>query len=283
MLIDADFNTGTGWDGADFQLSLEWKNPITKLIDSWDKSIIEHPLPGLSRTIGSVAHNYTGFFEKNGKYVTLSIDLNSIGSPNEYRIIYYAFVKKNDGLNTLDFSSWTDIPPPELSLVSENPIVLRRPSNEIVGVQLKSSTGFIPNIVNFIPIQIPSTIKVKYIHNEPNLSSSGPVSFNIEVPENAPVGRYDIPLLTNISTTESHFPNIFNIKYVPPTKSDTIKIVNLSMTILKPLGFSDWFRQEWDTYGDFIGLIGGGFAAGAASLAFDRVRSRNKKVHAEDE
>ena len=199
------------------------------LIGSWDKNFIEHPMPGLSRTLGPVIHNYIRFFEKGNRYVTLSADLSAMGFPSKYRVIYYALVSRQDGRDTLDFSSWVDIPQPKLSLVSPNPIILTKGGHEIVGVQLKSSTGFIPNVTNFVPIERSSTIGLTFNPNKPYASSYEPATFKIDVPDHTPVGKYEIPVLANISTTESNFPNIFGINYIPPTKSYTLKNVNLSI------------------------------------------------------
>ena len=52
--------------------------------------------------------------------------------------------------------------------------------------------------------------------------------------------------------------------------------VNLTIKVLEPLTFQQWFKEGWDTYGSLISLLGGGFAAGAASLVFDRLRGNHR-------
>ena len=75
MLIDVDSNLGTGWDGADYEISMTWSKYIkAKLSESWDKSVIEYPMKGLSKLMSPIIHNYTGFYENGEKYVTLSVD-----------------------------------------------------------------------------------------------------------------------------------------------------------------------------------------------------------------
>jgi hypothetical protein len=45
---------------------------------------------------------------------------------------------------------------------------------------------------------------------------------------------------------------------------------------LKPLDLSERFKDFWDVWGQPISLIAGGFAAGLASLTFDRMKKRKK-------
>jgi len=280
MLIDADSNLGTGWDGADYGVNMMWSKYIkgtTKLSEMWDKSVIEYPIKDLSKLMSPIIHNYTGFYENKGKYITISANLAAIGSPTKYKVIYYALVENTAGMKTLDFTSWTDIPPSSFSLFSPDPIVIRNGDPpQTVGLQLKSTSGEVPSRINFTQIENSSSIKVTFNPDKSNISSYMPSPFRIEVRPNTPVGKYEIPLLVNISTIVSKFPDLFGINYYPPTESSTIRNVNLSMTVQEPLTFSEWFKEGWATYGGFIGLIVGGFAAGAASLTFDRIKMRKK-------
>lgn len=280
MLIDTDSNLGTGWEGADYEISMAWSKYIkstAKLSESWDKSVIEYPIKGLSKLKSPIIHNYTGFYENGGKYVTISVDLVGIGSPTKYKVIYYALVNRN-GIKTLDFTSWTDIPPLSYSLFSPDPIVIRKGDPpQTVGLQLKSTTGEVPSRLNFTPTENSSSVKVTFNPEKSNISSYMPTPFRIELQPTTPIGRHEIPLLVNISTVASKFPDLFDIEDYPPTESSTIRNVNLSMTVKEPLTFSEWFKEGWATYGGFIGLIVGGFAAGAASLTFDRLKMRKKR------
>jgi hypothetical protein len=59
-----------------------------------------------------------------------------------------------------------------------------------------------------------------------------------------------------------------------PTFGYTAVPANLTIDVLKPLDLSERFRGFWDVWGQPISLIAGGFAAGVASLTFDRIKKR---------
>ena len=80
MLIDADFNPNTGYDGFDYQLQVGWKNQ-TK---TWDKTLLEWGRNGQTRILDE-KHNYSGFFEKQEKFVELLLNLSSIVNPIKYK------------------------------------------------------------------------------------------------------------------------------------------------------------------------------------------------------
>ena len=50
--------------------------------------------------------------------------------------------------------------------------------------------------------------------------------------------------------------------------------------IVRPYTFAEQFKDSWDTYGDFISLIAGGFIAGVAALVLSSIRNRKKKPYA---
>jgi hypothetical protein len=100
LLIDSDMNRGTGIEGADYKIEIKWDNR-TK---SWTREFIEwesiHPRIGHveDRAISKItldAKNYTGFSEIGNRYISLSTDLGAIGSPSQYRIIFYTSEKKS--------------------------------------------------------------------------------------------------------------------------------------------------------------------------------------------
>lgn len=47
---------------------------------------------------------------------------------------------------------------------------------------------------------------------------------------------------------------------------------NLTITVVEPPTFQQQFKDFWDTYGQPISIIAGGFAGGTASLLFDRLK-----------
>ena len=103
----------------------------------------------------------------------------------------------------LDYTPWIDIPPTQYSFAtSPNPVVVTQGEQQDIGVQLKSSNGISAKVVSFIPSQNYSAIKVLFNPDKLNASSFGiaPAPLRIEVPGNAQIGQYVIPILVNMST-----------------------------------------------------------------------------------
>ena len=46
--------------------------------------------------------------------------------------------------------------------------------------------------------------------------------------------------------------------------------------VVEPYTIDLRFRDFWDTFGDMISLVGGGFAAGLSALLIDRFKNRSK-------
>ena len=147
---------------------------------------------------------------------------------------------------------------------------------------LKSTAGFAYKVADFTNVENNSGIQVVTERGNLNGSEFGvePESFNIKIPENAQTGEYAIPLLANISTGSaipSEFVGVRKYNSSIPTEGFITALANLTIKVLEPLTPSERFKEGWDTYGGFISLVGGGFAAGVTSLLFDRFKDRKKK------
>lgn len=178
-----------------------------------------------------------------------------------------------------DFTSWIDIPPPKYFLSTfPNPIDLRPGDNTPITAILKSTTGSIYIVTRFI---IPhNTIIRIYSKDSSIINSSGiyPATFEIKVPDQIQPGEYIIPVTTTIKTSSlppaefiyggaERFKNSY-------TLSNTT--ANITIDVLKPFDLNERFKNFWDVWGQPITLIAGGFAAGLASLTFDRIRNKKK-------
>lgn len=140
MYLDADSNNRTGLSGIDYKVEISWDNENrtwTRIFEEWSSN-------GGSKTL-SKEENVTDFFKKDASYVTLSADLDSLLSPNNYRILFYA-----EGIDYLkipfswiiDSTNWISIPDPELVfVVSPNPIELTQGGQSIVEVRINSSSA----------------------------------------------------------------------------------------------------------------------------------------------
>jgi len=281
MLIDADSNSATGLEGVDYQVDILF-DTITK---KWVKYLFDHSTISRHRTLA--LENYTSFFEKSNNFVSLSVNLDSLSSPNKYKVMFYAYVYQQDTAHFItDFSNWVDIPPPTYYiLTSQNPLQLRAGDTKTIGAQLKSTTGSAPTVVEFTTIENSLPITLNIISDKSNKSySNNPTFFNVAVSEKAHEGQYVIPILVKISTGSTFLPRflfINNYSLSVPTEGSIFVPVNLTINVLEPLSDEERFREWWDTYGDLISLLGGGFAAGVASLVFDRLRKsrKNENIH----
>jgi hypothetical protein len=283
ILIDADYNQETGKEGVDYQIEIQWTNET----QTWNKGITEYSSPVHNRTL-DIKEDYTGFYENDERYVLLSINLDDILSPNRYKAMFYAGAIYDNSDRKIDLSTWVDISPPEYSLATlPNPVIVRQGEQKNIGAQLKATTGFVPNVTDFMPVENYSSIELEFIRDKLNKSSYGiePAPFKIEVPKNAQVGQYIIPIRANISTG-STFPLYKFVEFsnvnLPSNLTDiSIKghemaTANLTISVVEPLSIQEQLKDFWSVYGVPINLIGAGFAGGLATYLFDYLKSRNR-------
>ena len=284
MLIDADSNTKTGYNGANYDFYIEAVN------GKWSEYLYQYSSTGNYALIGSKA-NYTQPFGGSSAigpgYVRLQLDLGSLNYPSRYSILFYSAesFKSNEDR---DFTSWVDIPPSPLSmLTSPNTISVRQGEEQLIPAEVKSISGISNNVTN---------ITLAKGHNDVVSSSNPnglvvsiqiiePPLFRVVVPQQTPVGIYNIHFITSIvepiaaTLTKPIFnnkvsgfidPEFFASKKYPSIEYLTSP-TNLTVTVIPPLNVNDQFKNFWDTYGQPISIIVGGFAGGFASLIFSRM------------
>jgi hypothetical protein len=143
MYVDADAKDKTGVGGINYQVEIRGQNGM------WSKTFSQWSSFGSNRTLSKMAitqDNYTGFFGKNGRYVLLSLDLNAIGSPELYRVIFYADQIKGSKWLT-DFTNWIQLPPPKFEISTlPTSVDIGQGYDKTLAVQIKSTTGFQPTI-----------------------------------------------------------------------------------------------------------------------------------------
>jgi hypothetical protein len=138
IYFDADSNNRTGLSGIDYKAEIGWSNETktwTRVLEEWSSN-------GKSKVLDP-KQNVTDFFGEGGSYVTLNADLDSILSPDNYRVLFYAEVY--DAIKRfywiIDSTNWISIPSPELALtVLPNPIILIQGEQYIAEVRINSST-----------------------------------------------------------------------------------------------------------------------------------------------
>jgi hypothetical protein len=213
MLINADSNTRTGYNGADYDFYIEAIN------GKWSEYLYQYSSTGNYALIGSKT-NYTKPFGGSSfigpGYVRLRLDLSSINYPSRYSILFYSAesFKTNEDRT---FTSWVDIPPSPLDmLTSPKNITIRQGEEQLIPAEIKSSSGISNEVSNAtlarghndIPSKLnPNGLRVTVQRIEPPL-------FKVEVPKETPVGIYTIHLITSIlePSTATLTKPIFNNK-----------------------------------------------------------------------
>jgi hypothetical protein len=232
--------------------------------------------------------NHSLLFEEDQKYVPISLDLKSITSPTKYRVLCYTVLiyGNNSSKSVVDLTNWLDVPPATYTFSTlPNPLVMRQGEQMDIGVQLKSSTGVPPQAVHFVPSENYSDIKVIYTPDRSSNGSSSsiglaPAPFRIQIPADAQVGEYSIPVMVNISSG-SLFPSKFielpNFNLSVSTQGHSSTLANLSLAVIKPPTISEQVKDFWSAYGELISLIGAGFAGGISTYILDYLKNRKKR------
>lgn len=295
MLVDVDSNPRTGFQGVDYQLEVQWMNS-SKI---WNMFLGEYPSvdnaslrdPADYLKILDIKQNYTDFFVDNKPYITLSLPLDDVAFPSNFKAMYYGIVIYDSSNMVVDLGSWIDIPPADLAISTlPNPVIIRQGEQKNVAVQLKSNNGVTSNVASFLPIENYSKIDMQPNNmdelegaaggsgGEPQSSSNmGPTTFITKVASDAEIGEYTIPILVNMSTGSvfpSEFLRLSNFTFSVPTKGNILTVANLTMTVTEPVSAQEQIKEFWGAYGGIISLVGAGFGGGLASYVLDRVKSR---------
>jgi hypothetical protein len=280
VLIDVDNNPTTGKFGVDYQKEIQWTNETQQ----WNSFIAEYSSPYHFRIL-ELQRNDSVVFEEDQKYIPLSFYLDSITSPQKYKVLYYSVLAYgNNPKIVVDLTGWLDIPPATYTFSTlPSPLIIRQGEQTDIGVQLKSSSGVPPNAIGFIPSENYSSIKVTFNPNRSsNISSSfgiAPAPFTIEVPKDAQVGQYSIPVMVNISSGSlfpSKFINLLNFNLSVPSQGYISKQANLSLSVIKPPTMAEQVKEFWSAYGALISLVGAGFAGALSTYLLDYLKNRKK-------
>lgn len=272
IFIDADSNNETGWQGIDYQMEIVWND------GTWNNTLIQISSTGYPRILKQENQTTEESYELGKNYVITAIDLAAIGSPEKYKVMFYVEDKKRDkSIWKTDFSSWIDIPTPELILsTTPDTIELRPDITEVIGIQLISNSGSTPEVSNYtIKDNGQSSIHAKVLNESRN--NMEPASVEINIPHKITTGKYAIPVQANI-TQRSTIPNLplqqVNLGYNFEEK-------NLPVTILKSLTWYENGINFWIDWGSPIAFIGGIITGklGSAFLEFlkNRLRKRNNE------
>ena len=303
MLVDVDSNPRTGFQGVDYQLEVQWMNS-SKI---WNMFLGEYPSvdnaslrdPADYLKILDIKQNYTDFFVDNKPYITLSLPLDDVAFPSNFKAMYYGIVIYDSSNMVVDLGSWIDIPPADLAISTlPNPVIIRQGEQRNIAVQLKSNDGVTSNVASFLPIENYSKIDMQPNNMDelegaaggsggepPSSSNMGPTTFITKVASDAEIGEYTIPILVNMSTGSvfpSEFLRLSNFTFSVPTKGNILTVANLTMTVTEPVTTQEQIKEFWGAYGGIISLVGAGFGGGLASYVLDRVKSRKNNNNSDN-
>jgi hypothetical protein len=266
MYIDADSNNKTGVGGVDYYIEISGQN------GKWNRTSYECIAMNVNKCRSiSQTTDLKGFHGNIfDRYVSLFADLDSMGSPNQYKVFLYAEEKSRKS-STIDFTDAVNIPPAQF-IISTVPssVILRPGDKETIEVQVKSTTGFTPKVDLYTSQS--GHIQLHFVTNKLFIPPYGiaSVPLDITIPQNIPDRPY-----TLILSGDATFP--FQ-SFIPINSSEdtgisfpfiqTNKVTSqtaLIVTILKPLSFqeqvskffNDWFAPFTGIYQTTSAIIGG--------------------------
>jgi hypothetical protein len=202
MFIDADANRETGVGGIDYQVEISGQS------GKWTRTFSQWSSLGTNRTLSEENYTNTNFFVKNGSYVLLHTDLNTMGSPDKYRVLFYAEQMKGP-IWLIDATNWVHIPKPDYEIsTSPSSIDLSQGDNKTVIVQIKSTTGFKPTVQLYLKSRdTADDMKLNFNPTKVLLPSYGVNTsrLSIYIPSNAELRTHIINVLANATFSPEPF------------------------------------------------------------------------------
>ena len=272
MLIDADSNYATGWQGYDYIVKISWDHNNNK----WIYSIQEWSSVSITRVLYQ-KNNFTDFFDKSeNRYIHMYLDLDKVSSPKNYIVVFftdYDFQEGNEYYEISDYSNFVHIPPPYFTIsTSPNSVTLRPGEEKTVEVEVNSSAGvFRPHL--FLSSNRIDDLQAYFTPIERDIPPLGIATslLHLKLSEHAQLNPRTLQIFANISFPIQYTGGESQIKIISQNMTQNS---NLAITVVEPLSFAEQFKEFWITYGGVISLIGGGFGAGFSALVFDKLRKK---------
>ena len=279
MLIDADFNKKSGYEGIDYQFEIRWNNQTqtwTKILEGWSPN-------GSQRTL-DVIYNYTGFFEKQKDFVVLSLDLSSLNYPDKYKVSFYAEIEdKNKDITLTDFTRWVAIPPLELVIsTSPNSLVLRPGEKKTIELKVNSTKGYEPTVA-LSTVNQTGNVKANITFDKLRIPSYGVATtpMTISVANNALIRPYSLFVFANSTFPPEELIKVksFNISasiFPAEISENIVTQSSMMITLLEPLTEIDKISEFWNKLGSPITFMYG-ILAGISPWVFTKIKDRLKK------
>lgn len=143
MLIDADNNPTTGYNGADYDVYVEAASgKLTGYLYQLSSTGFYKLLESINLTKSLTDPNAL-----RGA-VSLVLPLNLIDYPSEYNLLFYSAesYKSNE---VRQFTNWVSIPPPSLEITtSPSNTTIRQGQEQLIPARIRSTTGFSNDVIN---------------------------------------------------------------------------------------------------------------------------------------
>jgi hypothetical protein len=251
----------------------------------WKRWIYEQFSNGFQRTVYK-NENYSGFFNRENDTISFSLDLSKIGYPSNYLLSFDAqdgfSYGENQFCNLIDTTHWYPIPLPSFTISMVPSSVEIRPGEEIdieltakANIDASSNITFYPRDINGLQISVnPKKISIPPLGS--NVSS-------ITIKARDSFGDRLLPSVNNLyMDAVLTIPDLTflkqgsgNVRGESLTENLSKTFSNLTITLLPNLKPEEQFAEFWKSYGDFIGLVAGGFIAGLTALVMDRIKKKN--------
>lgn len=186
ILIDADFKK-TGVDGIDYGSKIffdngEWKKQTLEWSESESKPF--------ERVIDSTTIPVQKLFETDRNFISHSIDLRKIGSPDKYRLIFstYDQLPGNETSEVFDYSDWIITPNPEFEF-GQIPETARLRQGEQMEIQVMITPPPLGTYkAFFIPEDEQDGLSLTIEEKEFDIDSVGIFEFNVIASDTAATG-----------------------------------------------------------------------------------------------
>jgi hypothetical protein len=263
--IDADLDEKTGPRGIDYRVETMRANGS----ESWSRVFEEWSTSGEPRRIETI-DNYTGFSNEDERFVTIYADLEAMGSPERFRVVFFA--ETDNGLFNwyADYTNWIFLPPPELVL-STTPefVILDQGGDENIAIQIKSTTGSEPTIY-LSPIPSDAADSLGLSNNVVHMPSFGMATtqLDIKAKPNAEPGTHLIflqalatfPLQSVIEDEVNQTDSTRNVQQLEEAiqtleSQDVEQFLSFIIKINEPITLLEQIRMIWDQWGNLISFI----------------------------
>jgi hypothetical protein len=292
MLIDADSNPQTGYNGADYDFYVEATG------GKLNGYLYQLSSTGAYRLVGSKIDLTQPLLDPDALRgsITLQLDLSSINYPSKYNLLFYSAESFRSN-EVRQFTSWVSVPPPTL-LITTSPsnVMIRQGQEQTIPARIKSTTGFSNDVIN---------ISLSAYNNDNLFAASGfnssdlhvavednqPPLFRVAVPQQTSLGIYTIPLIVTIrepstatltkpismNTTHGAINPEFELSKKYPTVGYLTKPVNFTVTVVEPTSINEQFKDFWVTYGTPLAILTGGIVGAFSTFFIDYLRNKRER------